>query len=83
MRAKAGKKKTVRKKIMTVSDILAKDDIKSILGVLEEHKAELKGLVCVVFDDNGFIRYLSSVSPAETVYLLEQAKLMVLGDDGD
>lgn len=81
MKAKTGKKRATRKKVTTIDDILAKDDVSGILNVLTEHKAEIRDIVCVLVDDKDFIRYLSSVSPAEMVYLLEHAKLMVLKDD--
>jgi hypothetical protein len=81
VKAKTNRARTAKRKITTVGDILAKDDVQGILGVLEKHKAKIKDIVVVIVDEKDFIRYLCSVSPAEMVYLMEHAKLMSLKDD--
>ena len=66
------------KKVITVSDILTKDSVHSVLADVLEKKDTITEIICICTDKDG-IDYLSSSIPlSRAVYLLEVIKNTLL-----
>jgi len=61
--------------IETVNDLLAKDDIHSVIEDAIEHKKNMKCLVMVWLDnDDGLHYYTSTTNSKDTIYMLDECK---------
>jgi hypothetical protein len=71
----------LKRRVVTVSDILARDDVNEILQYLDKNKANLTGLIVIATDRDGTNHYRNTEqSVASVVYTLEVAKLDYIDD---
>lgn len=66
-------KAKLSKKIKTVDDLLASDDVAQTLGQLVKDKANIAGIVAIVVDQEREVKILSTFDMYGTLGLLSQA----------
>jgi quinol monooxygenase YgiN len=78
-------KTKLRRKQLTVSDLLTQDDVKTTIDTVIKDKAEITDLICIYQDKEGFINYHWSKNTTldRRILLLEQVKFWMLKDDED
>ena len=78
-------KSKLKRKQLTVNDLLTQDDVQSVLAKTIQDKAEITDLICIYQDKEGFINWhiTSNTPPDRKVFLLEQVKIWMLEGDND
>ena len=80
------KPRRVVKRITTVEDILAQDDVNGLLADLEEKKPDINEMMVIYTDREGDIHWRFSsdvIRTADAVYWLEVAKTGILSDEDE
>ncbi len=74
-----------KRRITTVNDILARDDVNDILESLVKNKAGISDLFVITIGRDGeiFWRYSDNTLPSKAIMMLEVAKFDILSEDSD
>jgi len=78
-------KQKLRRKHLTVNDLLTQDDVKSTIATIIKDKAEITDLVVIYQDKEGFINshWSKETTLDRRILLLEQVKIWMLQGDSD
>ncbi len=72
------------KSVRTIDDVLARDDVNSILANIASRKPHITGIIAIVLeDDNSATSYYSEMPLAKIVWHLERLKLDLLQDEDE
>ena len=68
-----------RDTITTLREILAQDDVNTLLGELDQHRHEIEDMIVICVDCDGLWRLLSTpMTDKDMVFLFEDVKFSVL-----
>lgn len=73
-------------KLLTVNDILTKDDVKEVLSKVANDQTEITDLVCIYQDKEGYINWhtTNDTTLDRKILMMEQVKIWLLqGDNND
>ena len=74
-------KQKLRRKTLTVSDLLTQDDVQRVLGVIAKEQTEITDMVICYRDKDGDTHFQTTYIELErAIFLLERAKQQLMED---